>query len=193
VVHLLSEFGLDIKKEALATDLSLYASHQNLKLTKYEEKKRNAIHNIYNSVIKTSASRVGFSRVNGLDSATNNYEFQALYFESFSKNFKAFSAAYQAISEAYDVLEQESIYIDSDLEEEVKTCLGTIQNTYNENHASLTQGHDAAKQFDKQQLCLSSMPFDLNKFHDNCTRVWAVRTSDARNKLKNTMRELLCI
>ncbi|HHX8265680.1 TPA: hypothetical protein ACVOYJ_004033 [Vibrio diabolicus] len=185
---------LDVKKDALATDLSLHANHQNLKLTKFEEAKRNAIHNIYNAVIMTSSPRVGFKKVAGLERCKTNRDFASCYFKSFSHNFRAFSTAFKAISNAYAVLEKESIYIDESLENEVKLCLETIRRTYDENHKTLNKGHDQAQQLEKQQkLDMATMPFDINSFYEQSTRDWSYKTSNARNRLKERMRELLSI
>ncbi|ELA7385307.1 MULTISPECIES: hypothetical protein [Vibrio] len=185
---------LDIKKDTLATELSLYVNHQTLKLTNFEEAKRNAIHNIYNAVIMTSSSRVGFKKSQGLDKCQNSNDFGACYFQSFSENFQAFSTAFQAISNAYSVLEKESIYIDDALEEEVRLCLKVIHKTYIDNHDSLNIGHDKAKLLSNQQnLTFKTMPFDIDNFYDQSTREWSHKTSAARHRLKATMRELLSI
>ncbi|MCG9656762.1 hypothetical protein [Vibrio mediterranei] len=185
---------LDIKKETLATDLSLHASLQNLKLTRYEESKRDAIHNIYNAVIETSSSRVGFKKVQQLENCKDNSEYTARYFESLSASFKAFTSAYNAISDAYRVLEKESIYIEPDLEQEVLSCLQVIHDTYNSNYDYLSDAHDAADKLNSQHnFNMQTRPIDLNDFYDKSTAEWSYRTMSAREKLKETMRELLSI
>lgn len=183
---------LDVKKDMLATDLSLHASLKNLKLTKLEETRREAIHNIYNAIILTSMSRVGFQKMIGVENCKNNDQFCTLYFDTLSKNYEAFSSAYQAISAAYDCIEKESIYIEASLEKDVKDCLGVIHETYVENHDILKAAHDEIKVLSaKGQLNRETAPFDMDAFHDKSMAIWTEKTAHARENLKGVMRNLL--
>ena len=61
-----SQHELDVKKDSLQLDLSLYAHQQNLKYSRYDEFLRQAIEKIFIAVISTSFLRGGFNKYQNL-------------------------------------------------------------------------------------------------------------------------------
>ena len=85
-----SQHELDVKKDSLQLDLSLYAHQQNLKYSRYDEFLRQAIEKIFIAVISTSFLRGGFDKYQNLVTIQETEKFCSAYFDAFSKTFKAY-------------------------------------------------------------------------------------------------------
>jgi|GEM_PF-3325622 len=183
---------LDIKKDVLQADLSLYAHKQNLKYSKYEESHRLALENIYKAVVSTAFSRAGFQKYKSLKNLTNNEEFCSKYFNAFSHSFKVFSESFKKVTSAFDVFLDNSISIDSSTEETVNFTLQEINKYYHSNYNRLLAYHATAqKLFREQKLDCNSAPVDFEVFYDESLHQWLSVTNNSTTLLKNAVRNLL--
>ncbi|MGO3344846.1 MAG: hypothetical protein ACTIM4_08245 [Marinomonas sp.] len=178
---------LDTRKDTLQTELSVYAHQKNLKFSKYDEAKRDSIKNIYVAVIATSFTRNGFQKIIGVETDITIEEFRSHYFQAFSKTFDSFDVVYKKITIAYAVLEDNSIYIEQELENEVIAVLQAVKQHYDEGHNILKSAHAKTRTLYKNgNLNRESAPFDFGEFHDLSLSNWNLTTINVRHNLKNT-------
>jgi hypothetical protein len=186
------QHDLDARKDTLQTELSLYVHKQNLSFSKYDEAQRDAVKNIYVAVISTSFPRNGFGRFKKTSNPKSNDDFCSLYFQNFSSTFNVFDDIYQKISKAYAVLEENSIYIEQEMENEVVSTLAAIKNHYDQGHDILKNFHDDSQLLFKQgALNIYSAPFNFEQFHKDSSSNWVITTTSFRVKLKKYIRKIL--
>ncbi len=64
-------------------------------------------------------------------------KFVSDYFKAYSYTFEAYDRVFKSVIAAYRVLEDNAIYIDSDLEQEVIDCVASILDCNNQFHNGL--------------------------------------------------------
>ncbi|ETX11934.1 hypothetical protein MUS1_07225 [Marinomonas ushuaiensis DSM 15871] len=186
------QHDLDARKDTLQTELSLYVHKQNLSFSKYDEAQRDAVKNIYVAVISTSFPRNGFGRFKKTSKSTSSDDFCSLYFQNFSSSFNAFENVYQEISKAYAILEENSIYIEQNMENEVISTLEAVKKHYDQSHDILKRFHNESQLLFKQgTLNINSAPFNFEQFHQNSSSNWVITTTSFRIKLKKYIRKIL--
>ena len=184
---------LDLKKEALQVDLSIYAAGERQKLTDYEQKRVTAIESIYAAFAGTSLPRHKFQkkvRLPRVNSGPN--ELASAYFKTISANFNAFQRAFDSISAAYSVLELHAIYVEQDLERDTALSLSQINSYFMEQHERLNEAHDQAQElFRDGSLGTPETWFDFEAFHSELNLNWNRITGPIRSMLRNKVRQLL--
>ena len=186
------EHELSIKKDVLQADLSLFACHQNLVVSNFEEKKFTALEEIYKAVISTSNARVNFKQFDNLNQESDEEKFVSEYFEAYSYTFEAYDRAFKSVTAAYRVLEDNAIYVDSDLEQEVIDCLASILDCYNQFHNELQVSHGFSQKLLKEcKLNKYNAPFDFKDFYQRSSSNWKAKANPTRHKLKQFVREIM--
>jgi antitoxin component of RelBE/YafQ-DinJ toxin-antitoxin module len=183
---------LDIKKEVLQTDLSLYAHEYTLKYSKHDESQRLALENIYKAVISTSFSRAGFKKFKSLGAITDNEKFCTEYFKAFDISFQAFSSAFQKVSNAFDALADNSIYVNEEMEQTVNLALQQINQYYSSVFGKLNSSHSIAQNmFIEKTLNKGSLPIEFESFYNEALSHWLAVTNSSTSALKHAVRQLL--
>lgn len=182
---------LDVKKDALQTDLALYAHQQNTKYSKHEESRRIAIEKAYHAVVSTSFTRAGFKKYNNLTDLPQE-QYCSAYFSACSETFTSFSNMFKKITEAYAILDDHAIYLDEDTEKLIINTLKTILQHYQNRHDWIIEAHkDSQLLFKENKLTSETASINFDNFYSTSLQTWLSLTNDARRELKKSIRILL--
>lgn len=184
---------LDLKKDALQTDLSIYAAGERQKVVDYEQKRVLAIEIIYSAFVRTSLPHHRFQNNLILPYGESTAEaLQGAYFQIFKQNFDSFKNAFDSVTEAFAVLEKNAIYIEEDLEQEVARSLVLVNESFAGMHQKLQQAHVQAQQLlHDKTLGGPDTWFDFGAFYTELNADWNRVTGSIRNALKNRVRGVL--
>lgn len=184
---------LDIKKNSIQTDLSIYADNERQKTLDFGRKRIEAVEAVYAQVILTSLPRHGFIKhVRTLPSNSPLSDEISVYFDAFKDNYDAYIKAFDSISNAYQVLEQQAIYLDDKLEGEITAALGQINHYYSDKKYDMSVPFSHGQQlFLANNLQLKDMDFDFSSFFDKQSNEWNQIMGPVRNHLKQKIRGLL--
>jgi hypothetical protein len=183
---------LDLKKNALETELAIYAHNEKAKLSDFGIKRIAAIESIYGAFVKTSLPRHRFIKRPKFPASGSPDAMASAYFQAFQANFDAFKRAFDCIAEGFSTLEFHAIYVDEELERKVVAALGQVNACFAQKHKDLQAAHDEAQRlFRSGMLGKPETWFDFEAFHLELNADWNSLTSAIRTELRKTIRELL--
>ncbi len=185
---------LDKKKLEAETDLSVFAESKKEHVVSYRQKKVSALEVVYSAVVSTSLPRHEFRRKPITQDFTGDVEERETgkYFHLFSENFKAFQRAFDSVSSAYARLEDNALYIESDLERRVADALQNINSFYVRKHSEMLVGYEQAmSHFNQKRIPKEYRIFDFLAFHASILQEWNAGTRGIRQEVKQELRSLL--
>jgi gas vesicle protein len=184
---------LDIKKNAIQTDLSIYADNEKQKTLDFGRKRIEAVEVVYTQVILTSLPRHGFIKhVRTLPSNSLLDAKISVYFNAFKENYDAYAKAFDSIYNASKTLEQYGIYLDEELEQEITVVLSQINAYFSTKKQEMTKPYSHAQSlFQNSNLQLKDMDFDFATFFDKQIHEWNHITGPLRIHLKQKIRGFL--
>ncbi len=187
------QHDLDAKKDSLQAELIVYTEHAKLRFINHRQKAIAALEAVYGGFVRTSLSRHGFKKPSNSAAAESSQEkLNTAHFQSFSENFQAFDRAFKAIVAAYECLEENSIYLEHELENQVSAALKDVNSCYQKWHADLTYAHDSAQAlFKNGTLDDSTRTMDFGAFHFGLSADWIRITVPVKTMLKIKVRSLL--
>lgn len=119
--------ALLIEKERLGHELAVELHQKNMRASRYEHDKIEALKSLYIVIVKLYGS-INKLRIHvNLDKSKN---FQSEYFGALSNIFNELSETFNEITEAYKAIEMNSIYIDDATEKQVHAMLVNIHLYY---------------------------------------------------------------
>jgi gas vesicle protein len=184
---------LDIKKNSIQTDLSIYADNERQKTLDFGRKRIEAVEAVYTKVILTSLPRHGFIKhLRTLPSNSPLNDQISVYFDAFKENYDAYVKAFDSVSNAYRTLEQHGIYLDEELEQEVALALSEITTYYSAKKLEMSKPFSHAQTlFQGGKLQTKDMDFDFSAFFDKQNQEWNHITGPLRTHLKKKIRAFL--
>lgn len=184
---------LDIKKNSIQAELSIYADNERQKTLDFGRKRIEAVEAVYSQVILTSLPRHGFIKhVRTLPPNSLLNDQISGYFDAFKENYDAYVKAFDSISNAYKILEQHGIYLDEELEKEIAVVLSQINAYYSGKKQEMSEPYSHAQSlFHGGNLQLKDMDFDFAIFFDKQSHEWNHITGPLRTQLKQKIRGYL--
>ena len=184
---------MDLKKNSIQTDLSIYADNERQKTLDFGRKRIEAVEAVYTQVILTSLPRHGFIRnLRSLPPNSLLNDQISVYFDAFKENYDAYVKAFDSISNAYKALEQHGIYLDEELEQEIAVALSQINTYYSAKKQEMSKPYSHAQSlFQGGNLQLKDMDFDFPTFFDKQSQEWNQITGLLRTHLKQKVRAFL--
>jgi hypothetical protein len=188
------QHDLDTKKEKLQVELAVIAEHAKLKITNHRQKSITALELIYGAFVRTSLPRQRFVKASALlmQISTSNEKANSEYFRLFSENFQAFDRAFQSVATGFASLEENAIYLDNKLEQQVVAALREVNVCYQKWHAELRAAHDSAQAiFRDGALNQQKRTMDFDNFFVALSGDWNRIAGPVTASLKSNVRELL--
>jgi len=184
---------LDIKKDTLQAEIAVYAEHAKLQVTNHRQKSIAALEAVYGGFIRTSLPRHGFknSYRAGLINASEE-DINSEYFRLFSENFQAFDRAFKSVAAGFACLEENAIYLDSELENQAAMALREVNSCYQKWHAEFRRSYDSALAlFRDGALDQKNRTMNFVEFHTCLCADWNAITGAVTTAMKLKARELL--
>ena len=187
------QHDLDAKKDSLQAELAVYTEHAKLKFINHRQKAIAALEAVYGSFVRTSFPRHGFKKsFSNPKFESSEEELNSVYFQIFSENFQAFDRAFKAITAAYQCTEENSIYLEHELEDQVAAALKDVNSCYQKWHFDLKAAHNSAQVlFKNNSLDHSTRTMNFEAFYTELSADWIRITVPVKTALKIKVRRLL--
>lgn len=184
------QHDLDTRKDTLQAELAVFTEHAKLRVTNYRQKSINALEAVYGGFVRTSLPRHGFKKT--APAKMPEEKANSEYFRLFSENFQAFDRAFQSVQAGFACLEENVIYLDSELEIQVVVALREVNSYYQKRYGELSSAHQAAQRlFEDNALGKQQRSVDFDQFHAGMCADWSKIAGPVTAALKAKARELL--
>jgi hypothetical protein len=179
--------ALAVEKEQLGHDLAIELHQKNIRISRHETDKVDALKAMYMVIVDLSTA------LGALRTHTNikpNQEFRSAYFNGLKEMFAELSDTFNNIADAYTVLDKNAIYIDESTENSIRNMLDGIQGYY---VAALKRCQQilAEAQALEPNLSPANQPKELVALWGEMVSNWTALVDPGAKLLKDEIRELL--
>lgn len=186
-----SQHELDIQKQSIQADLSVYVNRQNLRYSRFDEQRRVAIEKIYSQIVATRITNHGFTKFKELENITRD-ECYRRRFEYCKKTFLTFSSVFEQITKAFHTIDDNAIYLDKELEELASQSLTNIHLSYRKVYEEFLEVSEKTNNLYENKLQdLISQPPNFEHYYDRLVKDWSLAIEGVMQKLKSEIRDIL--
>ena len=179
--------ALAIEKEQLGHDLAVELHQKNIRSSRYESDRVEALKSLYVVTIDLSAA-LGTMRTHANIYTAQN--FRPAYFNGLKKMFHELSNTFNNIADGYRVLDINAIYIDQETENSIKKMLDDIHNYYVKALKRCQQILSEAQALEPG-LNIDNQPKNLVALWNEMVFNWKALVDPSAKHLKEEIRELL--
>lgn len=179
--------ALAIEKERLGHELAVELHQKNLRISRYEQDKIEALKSLYEAVINLYNSLSELRKYANLD---KNQDFAASYFTGLKNMFLELAKAFTDISQTYRSLELNSVYIDIETEHQLKAMIDSIHIYYIKALARCDQILLEAQNLGRE-LNHETQPIDLVTLWNEMAYNWQNLIDPSAKLLKEAIRSKL--